>query len=129
MYIVVFVTAKNVRQANRIATELLKGKLIACANIVKDVRSIFTWKGKVDKASEVLLILKAKKSCFSKIVTRNPFFAKFQPNVKPEIPAPMITIFCFFILFLFSPVSISYHLICPNQIFFLENHIIFDYEV
>ena len=70
MHIIIFVTAKNVREANTIATALVKGKLIACANIVNGVRSIFTWKGKVDKANEALLILKSKKSCFPKIVNK-----------------------------------------------------------
>ncbi len=68
MYIVVFVTAKNVKEANKIATKLVKDKLIACANIVKGVKSIFWWQKKVDKADEVLLILKSKKSCFKKIM-------------------------------------------------------------
>jgi len=84
MYIVVLVTAKNGRQANKIATELLKVKLIACANIVKDVRSIFTWKGKIDKANEVLLILKAKKSCFPKIIAK---VKKLHSYEVPEIIA------------------------------------------
>lgn len=70
MYIVVFVTAKNVQQANKIANALVTEKLIACANIVNGVRSIFSWQGKVDKADEVLLVLKSKKSCFDRIVRR-----------------------------------------------------------
>lgn len=69
MHIVVLVTAKNVREANKIAAQLVQDKLVACANIVEGVRSIFWWQGKVDKAREVLLILKSEKSRFSKIVT------------------------------------------------------------
>jgi periplasmic divalent cation tolerance protein len=68
MYIVVFITTKNIREANKIAAKLVEGKLIACANVIKDVKSIFWWQGKVDKADEVLLVLKSKKSCFPKIV-------------------------------------------------------------
>ncbi|MCK5012517.1 MAG: divalent-cation tolerance protein CutA [Candidatus Omnitrophica bacterium] len=68
MYIIVLVTTKNVREANRIATKLVKDKSIACANVVKGVKSIFWWQKKVNTANEVLLILKAKKSCFKKIV-------------------------------------------------------------
>jgi len=70
MYIVILITVKNVRQASRITSKLLEAKLIACANIIKGVRSIFWWQGKVDKADEVLLILKSKKSCMSKIVKK-----------------------------------------------------------
>ena len=68
MYIVILITAKNVREANKIVTKLIERRLIACANIVKDIKSVFWWQGKVDKAHEVLLILKSKKSCCGKIV-------------------------------------------------------------
>jgi len=68
MPIIVLVTTKNGREANKIATKLVEAKLIACANVIKGVHSIFRWKGKVDKANEALLIIKSKKSCFAKIV-------------------------------------------------------------
>ncbi|MBN1870180.1 MAG: divalent-cation tolerance protein CutA [Candidatus Omnitrophica bacterium] len=68
MYIVVFITAKDVKEANKIAAKLVKDKLIACANIIKGVRSVFWWQGKADKANEVLMILKAKHSCFKAIM-------------------------------------------------------------
>ena len=68
MHIVVFVTAKNVKEANKIADKLVEDKLIACANIVKGVKSIFWWEGTADRADEVLLILKSRKSCFARIV-------------------------------------------------------------
>ena len=68
MYIVVLITARNVREANKIANKLVKDKLIACANVIKGIQSIFWWQKKVDTANEVLLILKTKKSCFKKIV-------------------------------------------------------------
>ena len=57
MYIVVFVTTKNGREANKISTKLIEGKLIACANIIKGVHSIFRWKGKIDQAAGVVNIL------------------------------------------------------------------------
>lgn len=68
MYMIVLITAKNVREAHKIADQLIKDKLIACANIVKGVQSVFWWQGKIDRADEVLLILKTKKSCFKRIV-------------------------------------------------------------
>ena len=68
MYIVVFVTAANSKEAQRIADKLIKDKLIACANIIDHVRSVFWWEGKTDSASEVLLIMKTKKSRLVKII-------------------------------------------------------------
>jgi len=68
MPIIILITTKNVREANKIATKLVENKLIACANVIKGVNSIFRWQGKVDKANETLLILKSQKKCFTKIV-------------------------------------------------------------
>lgn len=68
MCIVIFVTAKNRREANKIAARLVQDRLVACVNIVEGVQSIFWWEGKVDKAGEALLILKSKKSRLQKVV-------------------------------------------------------------
>ena len=68
MPIVILITTKNVSEANRIASALVEDRLIACANIIKGVQSLFRWQGKVDRASETLLILKSEKKNFSKVV-------------------------------------------------------------
>lgn len=41
-----------------IADSLLKKRLVACANIIGKVQSKFWWRGKIDKANEVLVICK-----------------------------------------------------------------------
>ncbi len=68
MHIVVFITAKDDQEAKQIGQKLVEDKLIACANIVKGIQSIFWWQNKVDQSEETLLILKTKKSFFPKIV-------------------------------------------------------------
>lgn len=70
MYIVVFVTAKDHDQARKISKALVEDKLVACANIVPGIQSVFWWDGKVDEANEVLLILKTKKSLLKKITEK-----------------------------------------------------------
>ncbi len=67
MNIIVFITAKNMDEATKISRELVNRKLIACANIIKDIKSIFWWEGKVDEADEVLLILKTKRTRYQKL--------------------------------------------------------------
>lgn len=67
MNIVIFVTAKDFKEAKRISQALVERKYIACANIVGGVRSFFWWEGKVDTAQEALLILKTKRSLFKKV--------------------------------------------------------------
>ena len=66
-YIVVLVTAKDKKEANKIAKGLLEAKLIACANIIEGIQSLFWWQGKIDSSKEVLLILKTKKILFKKV--------------------------------------------------------------
>ena len=69
-YIVVLVTAKDRQEAQGIAEALVQEKLIACANVLPGVESLFRWEGKVDLSQEVLLILKTKRSLFNKLVKR-----------------------------------------------------------
>ncbi|MDO8488968.1 MAG: divalent-cation tolerance protein CutA [Candidatus Omnitrophota bacterium] len=68
MYIVILVTASNKKEAQCIATGLISSKLAACVNIVDKVDSLFFWKGKIDKAKELLLIIKSKKEKLPKII-------------------------------------------------------------
>lgn len=69
MYIVIFITAKDKSEAEKIANKLLEEKLIACANILEGVKSLFWWEGKIDQADEALLILKTRKELFTRIVS------------------------------------------------------------
>jgi periplasmic divalent cation tolerance protein len=67
-HIVVFITAKDRGEAEKIAARLLEAKLIACASIVDGMRSMFWWQGKIDRADEAMLVLKTRRSHFKKIV-------------------------------------------------------------
>jgi periplasmic divalent cation tolerance protein len=68
MYILVFVTASNKKEAQKISAGLIKQRLAACVNIVDKADSLFSWEGKTQKAKESLLIIKSKKEKMSKIV-------------------------------------------------------------
>ena len=61
-YIVVLVTCGSRREAARIARAVVTKRLAACVNITgAPVRSIYRWKGKVEQAREVLLLLKTSR--------------------------------------------------------------------
>jgi len=68
MHIVVFVTAANAKEAQKIADKLIRGRLAACVNIVTNVKSLFWWDGRLDSAQEALLVIKSARSKFSAIV-------------------------------------------------------------
>jgi periplasmic divalent cation tolerance protein len=57
-YRIVFVTCGSVGEARRIGRAVVEKKLAACANIVPGVESIYRWKGKVERAREVLVVIK-----------------------------------------------------------------------
>lgn len=68
MHIVVFITCKDQTEASAVADHLLKEKLIACANMVSGIQSMYWWQGKVNTDQEVLMIIKTRKALFPKIV-------------------------------------------------------------
>jgi periplasmic divalent cation tolerance protein len=57
-YRIVLVTCASITEARKIAQRVVERKLAACANIVPRVESIYRWKGKVERAKEVLLVIK-----------------------------------------------------------------------
>jgi periplasmic divalent cation tolerance protein len=65
--IVVLVTASSKEEAEKIVRRLLKERLIACANIIGPVQSLFWWQGKIDEAQEHLILMKTRKDLFSKL--------------------------------------------------------------
>jgi periplasmic divalent cation tolerance protein len=56
--IVVFITAANRPEAEKISRHLVEGKYVACTNIVPRVSSLYWWKGKIESADEVFLMAK-----------------------------------------------------------------------
>lgn len=63
-FLEVEVTCPDEDSARRIARAALKARLVACANILPGVESLFHWQGQVDSESEVLLRLKAPAALF-----------------------------------------------------------------
>jgi periplasmic divalent cation tolerance protein len=57
-YRIVLVTCGSLAEARRIARSAVEKKLAACANILQGVDSIYRWKGKVERAREVLVVMK-----------------------------------------------------------------------
>ncbi len=68
--IVVLITAPSLREARAIGRKLVEEKLAACANIIPQVASIFSWQGKICRERESLMILKTQQSSFDRLVTR-----------------------------------------------------------
>ena len=58
-YRIVLVTCGSMAEARQIAKTVVEKKLAACANILPGgVESVYRWKGKVERAREVFMIMK-----------------------------------------------------------------------
>jgi periplasmic divalent cation tolerance protein len=65
--IVIYITAPNEEEAAGIARVLVESGLAACVNIVGDIRSIYSWQGKIEDEKEVLMIAKTRRELFDKL--------------------------------------------------------------
>jgi len=68
--VVILITAPSTEEAQKIAHSLVGEHLVACANIVSQIQSIFYWQGKVCDEKEVLIICKSRASLFGEISRR-----------------------------------------------------------
>ena len=59
---VVLVTAPDLKTARALAAATLRARLAACVNLVPRIESHYWWGGKLERAQEVLLLLKTVKS-------------------------------------------------------------------
>jgi len=68
--IIVFITAPDEVEAARIARVLVEERLAGCVNIIKDIRSIYSWQGKTEDEKEALMVAKTRKSLFDSLMKK-----------------------------------------------------------
>ncbi|MCG5236226.1 divalent-cation tolerance protein CutA [Xanthobacter oligotrophicus] len=80
----VYTTFPSRDAAEEVARALVEARLVACANILPGMVSIFRWEGQVERADEVVMILKTTAARASDVVeavrARHPY----------EIPAILV---------------------------------------
>jgi periplasmic divalent cation tolerance protein len=81
---VVLVTCPTKAAARRIAGELVRKRLAACVNLVPGLTSVYRWQGRVERAREVLLVVKTTRGRLASL-TRAVLAA--HPYDVPEIVA------------------------------------------
>lgn len=65
--IYIFWTCASEEEGSLVVGALLEKRLIACASLLPGVKSMFRWKGKVESAEEVKVILKSRDEHFEAI--------------------------------------------------------------
>lgn len=68
--LVVFITASSEDEAAKIARALVESRLAGCVNIIKDIRSIYSWQGKIEDDKEFLMIAKTQKHLFNALMKK-----------------------------------------------------------
>lgn len=81
-YIVCLVTINDLGKASEIARFLVENGLVACVNILPEIRSIYRWNGEVCDESEKLMIMKTRKELFNKVQAE---VKRLHPYEVPEI--------------------------------------------
>ncbi|CAN5862463.1 divalent-cation tolerance protein CutA [soil metagenome] len=82
--LLVLTTMPDTGQAQQLARALVAERLIACANLVPGLTSVFRWEDEVQTAGEVLLLLKTRRSKLSHLSER---VRALHPYDNPELLA------------------------------------------
>jgi len=81
-FVIAFSNFPDRKTAQKIARELVENAVVACANIVPSVESIYFWKDKVETSAEVLAVFKMTAARYSEFESR---LRKLHPYDVPEI--------------------------------------------
>ncbi len=75
-------TAPDAATGERIARQLIEERLIACANLVPGLTSVYRWEGAVRAEPEVLMLMKTPRSALERLFQRVP---ELHPYEVPEL--------------------------------------------
>lgn len=85
-----YLTCANNREADKISKALLEKRLIACAKKLS-VSSIFRWKGKIDNAKEIIVMLESVEENFEKINAVVKKLSTYETYILFSIPVSKTT--------------------------------------
>lgn len=78
----VVITTAPEAAAEEIAARLVEERMAACGTVLAGARSIYRWKGAVERATESLIVLKTSESKASELMRR---IREIHPYELPEI--------------------------------------------
>ncbi len=65
-----YVTAESREEAIAIGRELVEERVVACANVLDGMTSIFHWKDAVEQSDEAVLLLKTRQELVPRVIDR-----------------------------------------------------------
>jgi periplasmic divalent cation tolerance protein len=87
-FFVVLVTAPDLKVARKLARGTLRGKLVACANLIPKIESHYWWQGKMESSAEVLILFKTTRR---ELAALEDFVLANHPYDTPEFVVLPIT--------------------------------------
>ena len=81
---IVLTTCPDADAARRIGSALVAERLAACVNLLPGVESVYRWQGSVERATEVLLLVKTRREALPRLTRR---VAELHPYELPEVVA------------------------------------------
>jgi len=78
MVAVVYTTVDNIQDARKIANTLVEEQIVACVNIIPNVESVYSWKGKIEESNEIVLIAKTTDANIKKTIQRIKTLHKYE---------------------------------------------------
>ena len=66
----IYITAGDMEEAQRIGHSLVSDRLAACVNIVDNMRSMYWWEGRIQHDREVIIIAKTQASRVPSLIER-----------------------------------------------------------
>ena len=69
-YILIYITISNEEAATHIAEKLVSENLVACANIIPTIKSVYKWQNQMETNSESVVLFKTTKSMEQIVINR-----------------------------------------------------------
>ncbi len=88
-FVQVITTVSGKKDAERLTKEILDKRLGACVQIMGPIKSVYRWKGNVEKAKEWVLVIKTSRALYKK---EESAIKKIHPYEVPEIIAVPIIV-------------------------------------
>lgn len=85
-YSIVFITASSSDEAHTLAATLVEERLAACVSIIENVRSTYTWQGRLEEADEYLLMCKTHSGLFDSLEKRVRSLHSYQVPEILQVP-------------------------------------------
>ena len=82
--IIVYTTVADHEAANGLAELLVERRLAACVHLVSGIKSVYRWRGKLERDDEVQLVIKSEAGRFDAI---EALLREHHPYELPEIVA------------------------------------------